>query len=144
MDTKFIGVKQFRNNLTNIWKEAQRDNTRFVVMHHSTPVLEVKPIDDNKVFNSDKSYYINLARPILKKYKIKHAELFGSYARDEATQWSDIDIIVKMPKGSSLFDLTRLKDELGEALGIKVDLVTYDGFSKKIKPYIEKDLIRVI
>ncbi|MBU1445993.1 hypothetical protein KKD70_01885 [Patescibacteria group bacterium] len=46
MDTKLIGIKKFRQNFTKIWKEAKEKNIRYIVMHHSVPVLEVKPIDE--------------------------------------------------------------------------------------------------
>jgi len=45
MDTKLIGIKKFRQNFTKIWKEAKEKNICYIVMHHSVPVLEVKPID---------------------------------------------------------------------------------------------------
>ncbi|MEM7827035.1 MAG: nucleotidyltransferase domain-containing protein [Candidatus Aenigmatarchaeota archaeon] len=54
--------------------------------------------------------------PILKKYGVVKAGLFGSFVRGEAKKKSDIDILVDLPKERSLLDLVGLKLELEEAL----------------------------
>ena len=78
------------------------------------------------------------ARPIKKAY------LFGSYSRNEADENSDIDILVELdhakPIGMKFFSY---KDELKLILQKKVDLVTYDGVSKYIKPLIDRDKILI-
>ena len=73
------------------------------------------------------------------KYNIERIGLFGSYARDEASSKSDIDIFVKMKP--DLFNLMGLKQEIEEALSKKVDIIREH---KNIKPLllkmIEKDV----
>lgn len=81
------------------------------------------------------------AVPILKAAGARKAALFGSYARGEETPESDIDIIVDMPSGSSLFDVGGLQYELQEVLGKKVDLSQYVALKPIIKPYVMKDLV---
>lgn len=75
---------------------------------------------------------------------VKKAFLFGSFARQEAHGESDIDILVELdystPIGMKFFSY---KDELEELLHRKVDLVTSDGLSRHIKPYIDKDKILI-
>ncbi|SRR5258706_525921 len=71
--------------------------------------------------------------PILKKADVKKAAIFGSYARGDNTKESDIDILVDLPRGKTLFDLSGLKINLEEKLEKKVDVVTYNGISKYIK-----------
>ena len=67
--------------------------------------------------------------------------IFGSYARNEQTQGSDIDILVKFKKGITLLQLIRLENELSEKLGIKVDLVTEGALTNtKLKKTISQDL----
>ncbi|MBU2523621.1 hypothetical protein KKG71_00310 [Patescibacteria group bacterium] len=46
MKTKIINLKHFRQNITSLWKESQKHNLRFIVMFHSTPILEVLPFKD--------------------------------------------------------------------------------------------------
>lgn len=67
--------------------------------------------------------------------------IFGSYARNEETENSDIDILVKFKKGITLLQLIRLENELSEKLGIKVDLVTEGALTNiKLRKTISQDL----
>ena len=67
--------------------------------------------------------------------------IFGSYARNEQTEGSDIDILVKFKRGITLLQLIRLENELSEKLGIKVDLVTEGALTNtKLKKTISQDL----
>jgi predicted nucleotidyltransferase len=74
---------------------------------------------------------------------ISKAYLFGSYARNEQTQESDIDIVVDFEKQADLFDLIKLQQNLSDLLKIKVDLLSSKGLSKFVLPYIEKDKILI-
>lgn len=46
MITKFIGMKDFRQNLSAYAKKAQKDDIRFIVLRKNVPVFEVIPIDE--------------------------------------------------------------------------------------------------
>jgi len=81
---------------------------------------------------------------ILKKSGVKKAGLFGSYSRGEATQESDVDILVEFKKKISLFDLVRVERELREALNKKVDLITYNSLNHLIKESVLKEEKRII
>ena len=59
--------------------------------------------------------------------------VFGSVARGEADAESDIDFLVELEEGRSLFDLGGLLMDLQELLGRKVDVVTPDGLRARIK-----------
>ncbi len=61
---------------------------------------------------------------ILREHGVRHASLFGSFARGEQRVESDIDLLVDLPEGVSLLDLSRLGLALEDALGRSVDLVT--------------------
>ncbi|MBN2075215.1 MAG: nucleotidyltransferase family protein [Dehalococcoidales bacterium] len=74
--------------------------------------------------------------PILKKYDVSKAAVFGSVARDENTSRSDIDLLVEFKGEKSLLDLSGLKIELEEILGIKVDVLTYDSLNPLIRDRI--------
>ena len=77
--------------------------------------------------------------PILKRQEVIRAALFGSASRGEMKKRSDIDILVKLKMGKSLFDFVRLKIELEEKLGKKVDLVSYGAIKPRLKDIILKD-----
>jgi predicted nucleotidyltransferase len=69
--------------------------------------------------------------------------VFGSMARGEATEDSDIDLLVKFSKGKSLLTLVRLEREISIALGRKVDLLTEAAISPYLRDRIRREL-RVI
>ena len=46
MTTKTIGIKEYRKNLTSLWKTAREKNIRYIVMVHSKPVFELNPLRD--------------------------------------------------------------------------------------------------
>ncbi len=73
-------------------------------------------------------------------YDPKMIGIFGSYARNEQTKNSDIDILVSFNQRLTLIDLSRIKNELSERLKINVDLITQKALHPKIKTYIEQDL----
>ncbi|MFB6209759.1 MAG: nucleotidyltransferase family protein [Candidatus Nanohaloarchaea archaeon] len=64
-------------------------------------------------------------------------EIFGSYARNEAGEDSDIDILVEFSDRKSLVDTARIERELSRALEIDADLVTEDSLSPLIAERIE-------
>jgi len=88
-----------------------------------------------EIISKIKVFFID--KPISKAY------LFGSYASNEQTQESDVDILVDFEKQANLFDLIRLQQNLSELLNLKVDLLSSKGVSKFILPYIEKDKILI-
>lgn len=55
------------------------------------------------------------------KYGITRLGIFGSVARDQATEASDVDIVVDMPP--DLFQMVHMKEDLEELLGVPVDLI---------------------
>ena len=67
--------------------------------------------------------------------------LFGSFARNEVTPESDIDILVKFSKSPSLLQIIGLENRLSEMIGRKIDLITEGSLSnERIKSSIKKDL----
>lgn len=75
--------------------------------------------------------------PILLKYRVKRASVFGSYAKKTAHNSSDVDILVELSSGISLLDFVGIKLEIEDALNKRVDLVEYDA----IKPSIKKSIL---
>ncbi len=49
MTTKFIGVKEFRQNIAKIAKNSKKNNQRLVILNRNTPIFEVRPLS-NKEF----------------------------------------------------------------------------------------------
>lgn len=78
--------------------------------------------------------------PLLRRYDVVHAAVFGSFIRGEMKQGSDIDILVKFSRRKSLLDLVRIERELSEVLDLKVDLVTEGSVSPYMIDHIRKEL----
>lgn len=71
------------------------------------------------------------------KYNVEKIGLFGSYARDEATEYSDIDIAVSMsPK---LFDMMSIKEQIENDLHKKVDIVR---LRPKMNTYLKERILK--
>ncbi len=77
----------------------------------------------------------------LQKFGVTKAALFGSVVRGEATQESDIDILVEFEQGRSLLDLAGLKLELEKLLGRNVDVVTYRSIHPLLRESIMKEQV---
>ena len=70
-------------------------------------------------------------------YRVKHLKVFGSYAKNNQKEDSDLDLMVSFEEPPTLLEFIDLKEYLESITGIKVDLVTEEGISPYIKPYIE-------
>ncbi len=76
------------------------------------------------------------AIPILKQAKVKKAAFFGSYARGTYIEESDIDILIEVPRGTTLIDMVGIKQDLEETLQKNVDIVTYNSIHPKLRESI--------
>lgn len=65
------------------------------------------------------------------RHKARSIAVFGSVARGEATEASDVDFLVEFEPGSSLFDLMHLQDALAELLGCDVDVVSVGALTDR-------------
>jgi len=73
---------------------------------------------------------------LAQQYGARNVRVFGSAARGEARPDSDLDFLVEMEPGRSLFDLGGLLYELQELLGVEVDVVTEDGLRQRIRKQV--------
>jgi len=81
------------------------------------------------------------SREQIRKYGVKKIGLFGSFARNEQEEQSDVDIVVEFEKGMKTFDnYMELKFYLEKQLKCKIDLVISDALKPQIKPHIMRDV----
>ncbi|MCJ7740609.1 nucleotidyltransferase family protein [Candidatus Microgenomates bacterium] len=82
----------------------------------------------------------NKVKQALANNGVVFAALFGSQAREEATDTSDVDILVKFQKGQtpSFFQLDDFEEELKKLIGKKIDLVTVNSLS----PYLRDEILQ--
>ncbi|MFI5139057.1 MAG: nucleotidyltransferase family protein [Sphingobacteriales bacterium] len=88
--------------------------------------------------------HIKTIRDFFSGLPVKKAYLFGSYSRNDADENSDVDILVELdhttPIGMKFFTYG---DELQNLLKKKVDIVSYEGLSKYVKPFIDNDKVLI-
>jgi predicted nucleotidyltransferase len=78
-----------------------------------------------------------------KRYPISELALFGSYARGDYDENSDIDILVAFQGRIDGFDYIRLAHELEDSFNYKIDLVSRNAIKPGYLAYVEKSLIHV-
>jgi len=84
--------------------------------------------------------------PVLLPCGVKRIAIFGSVVRGEDTPKSDIDILVTLKPRSErsslgLFKWIGLEEELSEKLSRKVDLISEDGLSPYIRPFVDREKV---
>lgn len=85
-----------------------------------------------------------IIKEITGKYYPTLLGVFGSYARNEHTENSDLDLLIDFNENINLLELIGLEQELSEMLGIKVDLITVKSFNKRLEPFVTSELIRIV
>lgn len=78
---------------------------------------------------------------MLRRHGVTNAQIFGSVARGDDRPGSDLDLLVELPRGTSLFDLAGIQVELEEVLGVEVDLGTIGSLKPRIRPRVARDLV---
>ena len=80
---------------------------------------------------------------IATRYGVERLALFGSAARDELGASSDVDVLVEFAGPATFNAYMDLKFYLEDLLGRPVDLVTDKALRQELRPYVEKEMIRV-
>jgi predicted nucleotidyltransferase len=81
-------------------------------------------------------------REELRDLGIGSLSVFGSVARGEATEASDIDLLVEFSRPVGLFHFAHVRRRLSELLGAEVDLVTVNALRKEMRERVMKEAIR--
>lgn len=91
-----------------------------------------------------------LLLPVIKKYGILRIWLFGSYARGEATEDSDIDLLIEGVSAKGMISFLALQEAMEKCLGKKVDLIEYDAAKnnntragRRFLDHIERDRVLI-
>ena len=80
-------------------------------------------------------------RALLRRHGITNPGIFGSAARGDDREDSDIDLLVDFAPGTSIIDIIGIQRELRELLGVPVDLVPRNGLKERVRVRAEKDLV---
>lgn len=93
---------------------------------------------NEKIFTKDEIK--SMVIPIAKNRKIDQIFLFGSYARNEANNQSDLDFCINAPQVKSLFAISGIRKDLYEAFGKDIDLITMSS----LKYNTDKDFVDTV
>jgi uncharacterized protein len=80
---------------------------------------------------------------LAERHGASNVRVFGSVARGDATSGSDIDILVDLQPGRSLFDLGAFLEDLKALLGCPVDVVTEKGLRARIREQVLQQAVRL-
>ena len=83
---------------------------------------------------------VNKLVELCQQNDVRQIGVFGSVARGEADEQSDIDLVVSFSKRISLLKMVALERQLSDALGRKVDLLTEAAISPYLQEKIKRDL----
>src|SRR3989337_3029608 len=87
---------------------------------------------------------LQVLKPTLKKrFKVETIDIFGSYARGEQREKSDIDVLVTYSEGANLLLVAGLRHYLRRRLHVKVDVVSKKFLNPTIKDKILKESVPV-
>ena len=75
MNTKFVGVKDFRQNMADYAKRARKGDTRFVVMNRNKPLFEIKPFADDEYLDSFVASMLEAEADVAAGRTISHSKL---------------------------------------------------------------------
>ena len=84
-----------------------------------------------------------LLQELVKNNDVAYLGLFGSTARNEQTENSDIDLLIRFKTPGGLLRRARVQRKLEAIFHKKVDLVSQKALSPMLKPYIDKELITI-
>ncbi|SHM42913.1 hypothetical protein SAMN04488057_101425 [Cyclobacterium lianum] len=85
----------------------------------------------------------NIIIEVLQPFTPKMIGIFGSFARNENKENSDLDILVEFQNTVNLLDIIGAEMQLSELLNLKVDLITTKAISPRLVPRIESDLQQI-
>lgn len=83
----------------------------------------------------------SLKDELRERYHVERIALFGSYARDEQREGSDVDLLVSFGPDADLFDFVGLSQYLEEQLGMRVDVVPETALRPEIRREVTRDIL---
>lgn len=81
---------------------------------------------------------------VLRAYGVKHAALFGSFARGSANDQSDVDILVEFAGATGLLDVAALELDLSDRLHRPVEIITYRALNPRVKDHVLREQVPIL
>ena len=96
-------------------------------------------MDREEVLNSLRTHKHVLAE----RFGVTGLSLFGSFARDQATEESDVDVLVKFDTRATSRSYFGVQFYIEDLLGRRVDLVTHKALRLELRPHVEREALDV-
>lgn len=94
-----------------------------------------------KTFDEVKQQLLQIKPRLQQVYQVTELGIFGSYARQEQTEVSDVDVLIDYDQAPTLFKLVELREDLSNVLGMKVDVVTKNGLKPRIRERVLSEVV---
>lgn len=141
---KRYNITKARADFAEIINLAAYGKETILLEKHGKPVAAVVPVERVQVVAAPEKLPAGSTIPqiprkdlktLCKKYRVRELLLFGSAARDELSEGSDIDILVEFMPNSKIgfMALAKMQNELAALFGRKVDLVTKSGLKPSLR-----------
>lgn len=108
-------------------------------MHPDGIIGKQRKKDRKKALTLAESNIAELIGRIAPNFDIKEVVLFGSYARGDANEASDVDLAIWADEGFSLFDAASFRRTVAEGLGVEVDLLSLKSLSGALLGNIQEE-----
>jgi uncharacterized protein len=95
----------------------------------------MKTLDEIKQILSERKSWL------CETYQITELGIFGSYARGEQTQNSDVDVLIDYEQSPTLFKLVNLRNYLKDLTGLSVDIVTKNGLKPGVRERVLSEVV---
>ena len=79
----------------------------------------------------------------MERFDVAGLTLFGSFARDQATEHSDVDILVRFEGPATSRSYFGLQFYIEDLLGRRIDLITDRALRSEFRPYVEREALDV-
>lgn len=149
-----ISVTELARETTNVIARLTEDRKReFVVMRNNQAVAVIRGLDASgevavphkaRPLKDEVFRKIDVIRVIAKANGARSIHLFGSAARGDERNDSDLDFLVELDPGRTLLDVVGLRTELSQLFDRSVDIVTKDSLKPRLRSDVLRDAIAVI
>jgi len=102
MTTELISLNEYRKNLSTIWKKSQKQNIKYIVLVHSKPVMEVKPIYNNQIEDVEPDNWEIKATNTYNKNKLENNLESVKINLDEIKNENDFISLIKLENAKEI------------------------------------------
>lgn len=127
--------------LSDAWLKSSLELARPPIRYVDDRDRSTRPEDAQRPHGKRVAAHRGELLDVLRHHGVTNPEVFGSTARGDDHEGSDVDILVDFRPGTSTIDIIGIQHELEDLLGVPVDLVPRDGLKERVRLRAAKDLL---